>query len=443
MVGIDISFANIEAETALLGCIISDNSCMVKCMDSGIVPDDFVEQGFGFVYYCMSELFKSNKPIEAVSLISYVRSAGGSIEASDVTAMALAGIVTSLDYYISEIKTMSFKRRIVAEINDIVGEMKNNSMSQIKSSIADLLNSASTDGEVQDLYCDISEIKRVEMNSGLQLGFSELDYLTNGLVFGSLTVLTGEPSSGKSTLLNQIIAHNIASGYKALIYSGELTAFNTLQWFMRTVANVEDLKEYRGANGTYYDVNSRGENAIRNWIKNRLFLFNEESVANIENITVTIDYLAREKGLKLVVIDNMMTVENSGDEELEKQKNLSKSLKSLARKHGLCVILVAHPKKKDRRDKYHMHDVSGASEVVNLADYEFLLTRTIDDKDDITRIVILKNRVTGKQGIKRVLHFDEIRKRFYINSDERNRDYKYIQLDQICFTESDAYDAPF
>ena len=220
---------------------------------------------------------------------------------------------------------------------------------------------------------------------------------------------------------------------------------------MRTTANPSDLQEFKGKINTYYDVTSHGEHSIREWIKNKLFIYSEESISSVDNISASIEYLARTKDVKLFVLDNMMTIDNSGLEELDKQKRLAKKLKSLARKYKICIILVAHPKKKGDKDRYHMHDVSGASEVVNLADYELILTRNIkvdsktNDVSDITKIGILKNRTTGKQGISRRLNFDDMRKRFWIDDRDKIKDYGYDKVDQVSFVELDdvANDVPF
>jgi len=252
-------------------------------------------------------------------------------------------------------------------------------------------------------------------------------------------------------IAKQPSAQNIMNGHRCMLYSGELTDFNVLQWFMRAVANPSDLQEFKGKVGSYYDVTSHGEYSIRQWIKNKLFIYSEDSSSSVDNISVSIEYLARTKDVKLFVLDNMMTVDDSGLEELDKQKRLAKKLKSLARKYRICIILVAHPKKKGDKDKYHMHDVSGASEVVNLADYELILTRNIkvdsktNDVSDITKIGILKNRTTGKQGISRRLNFDDMRKRFWIDDRDKIKDYGYDKVDQVSFVELDdvANDVPF
>lgn len=439
--------SNQEAEIALLGCILNNNKLIIKCIDEGIKASDFTGINFDFMYNTMLELHKNKKPIELVSISDEFKKAGGYIEATVLTKMATAAIEININYYISQVKDMAYKRKVKLELENVINDLADMDSTLIKSSIEDVAKGLEYSNSIENMLVNLSEIKREDLHSGLKTGFRSLDNLTNGLVFGSLCILTGEPSTGKSTILNQILAENISAGHKALIYSGELTGFNLFQWFMRTTANPCDLKEFKSKNGIYYDVTSYGEHMIRQWTNERLLLFNDDISASIENLVNAIDFSVREKDVELVIIDNLMTVENGNTDEYDKQKILAKKLKAMARKHKICIILVAHPKKKQDKNKYHMHDVSGASEVVNLADYELLLTRDIKDdakgRTDITNIAIMKNRITGRQGIKMRLHFDEIRKRFYTNADELNRDYKYDTSEQIKFSRVSSNEAPF
>ncbi|WAW14766.1 DnaB-like helicase C-terminal domain-containing protein [Peptostreptococcus equinus] len=443
---------NTNAEIALLGSIILDEKLIIKCIDECLKPSDFTVSGLDGVYQAMLGLHKSKKPIEMTSLIEEYKNIGGTLNISDITAMTSRSVPSNIDYYISEVREKAYKRDIADKLKAFTDEIESIDSNSIKSNLEDICKSIDSSNSVENLFCNAAQIKREDLNAGLETGFSDLDSLLNGLVYGSLTVLTGEPSSGKSTLLNQVIAQNIMNGHRTLIYSGELTGFNVLQWFMRTVANPNDLKEFKNKiGGSYYDVTSQGEDLIRKWIQNKLYLFSEDVTPSIDNLLNSIDYLARTQNIKLVVLDNMMTIDNGNLEEYEKQKVLAKKLKSIARKYKLCVILVAHPKKKLGSDrKYHMHDVSGASEVVNLADYELLLTREIkhteDSHEDITKIGILKNRITGRQGISKRLNFDEMRKRFWIHSEERNKNYKYDEMNQVTFVEVkevESEDVPF
>ncbi|ENY8658747.1 DNA helicase, partial [Clostridioides difficile] len=63
----------------------------------------------------------------------------------------------------------------------------------------------------------------------------------------------------------------------------------------------------------------------------------------------------------------------------------------------------------------------------NYADYILSTYRVIDEEEeaDDTYLLILKNRITGKQNISFKMNFSERRKRLYTTSEELNRDYKY------------------
>lgn len=129
----------------------------------------------------------------------------------------------------------------------------------------------------------------------------------------------------------------------------------------------------------------------------------------------------------MFILDNLMTLALDAKDKYESQKELAKNLKNLARKYNLVIILVAHPKKTNNGDNVDMFDVSGASEIVNLCDYELFTQRIIDDEEgkDETYLLITKNRQTGKQKKRLQLHFDDIRKRLYSSPAELNRVYKY------------------
>ena len=119
-----------------------------------------------------------------------------------------------------------------------------------------------------------------------------------------------------------------------------------------------------------------------------------------------------------------MTLEFSGTDKYEKQINTVKTLKNLAKKYNLAIILVAHPNKSSTQNREpHVFEISGASEIPNLADYIFKILR---GEDDQSLLMLLKNRVTGIQKKKLKLSFDTLRKRFYSESyREVARDFGY------------------
>lgn len=443
-----------ELEAGVIGDIIVDAKLMIIANDNGLSEDDFGFEHLSQIYKCIRKLYITKKPIDIISVKNKCDKMGLNIDMSYLSELVKYSIGSNFEYKIKLIKELACKRDVLYRFKCIGQDINKKSLSDIENEVKSISDIFSEKGTVDELVLDASEIDLIDDREGLKTGFKKLDKVLNGLKFGTLTILTGEPSSGKSTLLNQIIAENISSGNKAFIYSGELTGSNVLRWFIDTVANINDLQEYKSMGDTYYSANNHGQYAIKEWVKDRLFIFNENKSPSISNITMTIEYLVRVKNVKLIVIDNLMTIDRGQLEEFEKQKELAKILKNLAKKYRVSVILVAHPKKKQNaKEPYHMHDVSGASEVVNLADYEILISRDIgEDKNgnkyDITKIIVLKNRITGKQRAKFDINFDIMRRRFWTDKDELNKDYGYDNMtvkNQVKFVELEniADDVPF
>ncbi|WP_040565595.1 DnaB-like helicase C-terminal domain-containing protein [Peptostreptococcus stomatis] len=449
-----------ELEAGVIGDIIVDAKLMIIANDNGLSEDDFGFEHLSQIYKCIRKLYITKKPIDIISVKNGCDRVDLNIDMSYLSELVKYSIGSNFEYKIKLIKELACKRDVLYRLKCIGQNINKKNLSDIENEVKSISDIFSEKGTVDDLILDASEIDLIDDRDGLKTGFKNLDKVLNGLKFGTLTILTGEPSSGKSTLLNQIIAENISSGNKAFIYSGELTGSNVLRWFIDTVANVNDLQEYKSMGGTYYSANNHGQYAIKEWIKDRLFIFNENKSPSISNIGMTIEYLARVKNVKLFIIDNLMMIDRGQFEEFEKQKELAKILKNLAKKYKISVILVAHPRKKqsnlslkNTKESYHMHDVSGASEVVNLADYEILISRDIgEDKNgnkyDTTKIIVLKNRITGKQRAKFDINFDIMRRRFWTDKDELNKDYGYDNMTikkQVKFVEleSIADDIPF
>lgn len=130
-------------------------------------------------------------------------------------------------------------------------------------------------------------------------------------------------------------------------------------------------------------------------LKDKLFLFSKNAQADETNISTVIEFLSIKKNVKLFVLDNLMTIECRGTDKYEKQINVIKSLKNLAKNYNIVIILVAHSNKNSiMRSKPHVFDISGASEIANLSDYILTATR-YNDHDNETTILLLKNRITG------------------------------------------------
>lgn len=262
----------------------------------------------------------------------------------------------------------------------------------------------------------------------LKTGIDYIDEKLIGMVFGSLNVLSGRNGSGKSTILNQIyIAEAIAQGYKTFLFSGELIGGNVKYWLLQTLANEEQFAEYTAKDGhKYKKVTIQSKEKIVNDMKDRFFLYDSDDY-RIEAIIEKMTILAKRYGVRVFVIDNLMTVESSLKDKYEAETDIVKKLKNFAKKYNALVHLVAHPRK-SMNDEIEKDDVAGSANITNLADYVTTISRAKDDEVEYDAILkILKNRHTGVNVGKRLM-FNIERKRFYSSETEKELNKRYLDL---------------
>lgn len=426
---------NLSAEQSVLGSIFIEQESILVANQFNLCVNDFFHPQHQIIYNCIKKMHDSGDAIDFVTLkhnlekTDLLEKAGG---VSYFTSLTSAVPTTkNIDYHIKILKELATKRNIYNLISDkakTIKKMDGQDMIKLANEVkATVLDSPCVD----DLFVDASDISLDTTPSpSIETGFAPLDAaISGGLNFGTLTVLTGSPGSGKSTFLNQILANALSLGFNSFLYSGELPAQMALDWFYKTVANPIHLSFGVNRFGKTIKVTDEGVIQINKWLKNKLFLFSKNAQADETNISTVIEFLAVKKDVKLFVLDNLMTIECSGSDKYEKQINVIKSLKNLAKHYNIVIILVAHSNKNSiQRREPHVFDISGASEIANLSDYILNATRD-NDRDNETTILLLKNRITGLIKKHLQLKFSPDRKRFYTDSKlELERDYGYGEV---------------
>ena len=444
---------NLEAEQSVLGSIILEGNLNIL-EDTNFKPEDYLKEQHRVIYLAMVEISKKNKPIDLLTLVEELKKNNMLEQVGGISYIcSLTTIVpttSNIKYYAEIVKDLSNKRKLLNKINEVVNNIRNIDNSTIISELEEAKNIVENTTKYESMFTNFGDITMQKDTKSLATGFLKLDKALHGLEYGTLTTLTGEPATGKSTILNQIIANTISNNEKVFLYSGELPQNKLKFWFNRTVANASDLAMFVDEYGKEkYYCKSYTNDLINKWANDKLFIFNDQEKPSESNLIGSITYLAKYKGVRLVVLDNLMTMitDNPTDNEYQKQKYLVNNLKNLAKKYELVIILVAHANKKSKENKEpNMFDVSGASEIVNLSDYVLKTVRnvTIDkntgEEENHNSIHILKNRIEGIQGVYLKTYFDDMRKRFYTDSAvELEKDFGYNpKSKQQKFKEVDA-----
>lgn len=279
----------------------------------------------------------------------------------------------------------------------------------------------------------------------IKTGIPILDKYIWGFVTGTLDIITGYNGSGKSTLINQMcISEAISQGYKTFVFSGELTLSNFKYWLYNTLANEQDLIKCTSRDQKeYYKISSIANANITEWIDEKLFMYDKDDYSE-KALLAMMELLAKRKGVKCFVIDNLMKVEldDTQKNDLIAQKRFTNKLKAFAVKYDAIVHLVAHPRKPSDGQRLTKYDVAGSGDITNLADYVIGIHRTTEEEkrqyeESVEKgkpiqnpkdasIILFKDRPTGSNEKEAKMFFNQSRKRFYLTDGQLNKDYGYM-----------------
>lgn len=275
---------------------------------------------------------------------------------------------------------------------------------------------------------EIKELNPTEMD-GFEIGIEDLDKELMKIFTGGVTLLTGLPSAGKTTFLNQIVLHAMDSGYKTFLFSRELLNGMSKGWFTQVAAGRRNMHPIKLANGNdFYVVDESAKYTITNYYDDMFYIYKDEEENSEDKLFESMELCATKKGLRLFVIDNLMTVQLRSDitDTNKAQTDFMNRLIKFSMKYDVVVVCIAHPRKIQGGADIGLFDVAGSQNIVNLATRTIGLKRVKeDDKNSVSNkyygydvvISIIKDRIFG--STKEIpVYYDKIDRRFYSNYDE-------------------------
>lgn len=316
--------------------------------------------------------------------------------------------------------------------------------------------------ELGKKWLSMSAIKKVDLSSieSMKTGFKELDSSIVGLNVGEVSILSGSNSSGKSSWINNLILNIINQGYKVALWSGELPPAILKTWIQMCAAGKQYLKPSK-IQGRYYVPNDIASK-IDEWLDGRFYLYNNEYSNKWQQIFNDMNELLK-IGVKLFVLDNLFSLDVDifdGDKN-NKHKELILEICSFAKKNGIHILLVAHPRK--TVGFLRKNDISGTADLTNAVDNvfichrvnndffragkEFLGDKTISRFQEFGNVIeIAKNRLYGAVDVLCGMHY-EIESRRFKNTYEENIQYGWldntVSEPQVHTFNTECNDLPF
>lgn len=287
---------------------------------------------------------------------------------------------------------------------------------------------------------DYSEIEELDISQmdGVKTGIKPLDNELVKLFYGTLTILSGRPGSGKTSLIDQTIASTIDDGSPAFLYSKELPERLSANWFNTIIAGRRNMVEKQSSNGKkYYVVPYATQKKMQSYYSKKLFIYKDDESNDFESVLQSAEECVRKFGCKLIVLDNLMMLDlkcNESDKNTA-QTNLINLLIKFAVKFNVAVVLIAHPRKtQDSNSDIEMYDIAGSSNIINLAMRSIGLRRVSQKEKDDAKckwknydvvLTVMKDRMFGKSDVQIGLWYDLISRRFYTDYSEYDKQFAW------------------
>ena len=194
---------------------------------------------------------------------------------------------------------------------------------------------------------------------------------------GNLMVVSGYPSRGKSTFVDNLLV-NLAKNYdmKHLIASFENTQarhYNTLlEMYCETP--IFKLKEQNRVIGKELE-----------FITEHFYRFDNSKLWTIDEISKQTELAVKRYGVKTLTIDPYNRLNNEFKDREDKYiGSILAKLCMLAKKLDILIIFVAHPKKPDGEKIPNMYSISGSGDWYNMCDYGIIVHRDRGENEKLT-----------------------------------------------------------
>lgn len=291
---------------------------------------------------------------------------------------------------------------------------------------------------------DYSDISSVDLDAidGIKTGFKDIDRRLMKIFFGTFNILTGVNGSGKSSFLSQLVCQTVEQGHSVWYYSGELPNFQSRGWLDYIFAGQRNIVQKNIGDTEFWKVTNEARQAMNKAYKEKIFIYKDGQSHKVPDLIESMIECIRKFGSKLIVIDNLTSVnlECNENNKYNKQEEFVVKLIDIAKKYNVAIWLVVHPHKIETMRRLTKMDVQGISAIIDLAHRIISLYRvTEDDKKGVPKkngdgwykppikadvmVDILKDRLLGFEGSSVGLFYDRPSRRFF--ADEFDLDFQY------------------
>lgn len=246
---------NLEAEQALLGCMLIDNDVLSDIADK-LEEKDFYQESHRLILSAIRQVFNARKPTDIVTLTDCLEKDGNLAKVGGIDYITELAQKTpsaaNYKYYYDIVRRDSINRELIRASRNIIENSMNSTdgLESIRyaeklvydiskqgdsSTMRDLRESSTVDDVIAKLELIASDKDALR---GIPTGFPYLNKLTNGLQPSDLIVIAARPGMGKTSLAMNIVEAAAYQGNVCAVFSLEMPESQIVQRLLCSSAKV-------------------------------------------------------------------------------------------------------------------------------------------------------------------------------------------------------------
>ncbi len=369
---------SLEAEQAVLGCILSDPDCLPQVLIL-IKPEYFYLPQHKSIFTIMQEIDSLGGKVDALIVLERLKSDKVYDDATGKTYLyQLAQSVPStanVESYCKIIAEKFYLRTLITVSKEIIEDSTATDVSadllldSAEQKIYDIRRGKTTRGPVKigdiiinEVYDKLQKLssENAEQYKGYTTGFTDLDKVITGLNRSDLVIVGARPAMGKTSFaLNMARNTALMANKKVLFFSLEMTKAQLAERVLSTEARVQSTKMRTG------DIS--GDEWARLATATAVLSKCELYFDDTSNITVPEmkSRIRRLRDVDAVFVDYLQLMKGTGriDNRVQEVSEITRSLKLMAKDLNIPVVVLAQlARTTEGRGKSHRPQLSDLRE---------------------------------------------------------------------------------
>ncbi len=409
---------NLEAERALLGSILLDNSALNVAVEL-LKTADFYSEAHRMTFDKMVALSERSRPAELVTLAEELekdglleKAGGRAYLASLIDGVPIAS-TPSAAAYAQIIKEKAIVRGLINASQNIIARCY--SGTDDSETLLDVAQSQIFEIAEKDIHSGFFRVQDIVKSSfgtldvlfdrrqgvtGIETGFEALDSMTSGLQPSELIIVAARPSLGKTALALNIAAHAAARQKRVVaVFSLEMSKESLL---IRLLCSEGRIDSHRLRTGFASKEDWAKMTKALGELSDAPLLIDDTPALSVMQIRAKARRLKADKGLDLIIVDYIQLITGHGRFENRNQEvsYISRGLKAIAKELGVPVVALSQLSRAPDAGKGRepqLSDLRDSGSIEQDADMVIFIHRGardggLDDPGVITELNIGKQR---------------------------------------------------